>query len=104
MRNMKIQNSYNSYRHPSQDMPNFSIRHSLGLEDHGSSNDTLRLGVARDLPPNVRSMSGIKYEAAGSVNETIPNMRGMFALPSLRNQDALQLLSNYQKTDKFGFM
>jgi hypothetical protein len=87
-----LQNSYHSYRLASQNLRNFSIRHSIP-DAHHSSNSTLH-------PPNkvtagARSMSGIRFAPGGSVDGKVRNLKGMFALPSLRNADALQLIQSY---------
>ena len=105
LRNMNIQKSYNSYRVPSQDMRNFSIRHSITNDEENQSSDgTLHPTLPKHYPISVRSMSGIKIANGRSVDTTIPNHKGMFALPSIHNNDALQLLHNYHTPNKYNFL
>lgn len=104
-RNMHVQKSYHSYRIPSQDNRNFSIRNSMtNDDDNRSSNESLHPKLPRNIPAGVRSMSRIKYANGRSVDNTIANIKGMFALPPIRNNDALQLLSNYHTPGKHSFM
>ena len=105
LRNMNIQKSYNSYRVPSQDMRNFSIRHSITNDEENQSSDgSLHPTLPKHYPIAVRSMSGIKIANGRSVDTTIPNHKGMFALPSIHNNDALQLLHNYHTPNKYNFL
>lgn len=107
MRNMHVQQSYHSYRVPSQDMRNFSLRNSITHEeDNRSSRESLRPRLPKNIYPGARSLSRInpKYGNGRSVDQTISSIQGMFALPSIKNKDALQLLSSYNTPGKHSFM
>lgn len=100
-RNSKVGKSYNSYRVPSQDNIQFSINQSMEVDqDARSSNHSLQPPLFKNTSGNIRSLSGIKFANGRSVDHSIFNPKGMFALPSIRNHDAIQLLHNYHTPHK----
>lgn len=105
VRNMDVQKSFNSYQITSQDANNFSLRHSMtNDDDNRSSNESLQSRLPKNVPAAARSMSRIRFANDRSVDHTIPNIKGMFALPSIRNNDALQMIHNYRTPNKYNFM
>ena len=100
-RNTNVEKSYHSYRIPSHDAKHFSIKNStMADEDGRSSHQSLQSRMPKYVSENTRSMSGIKFANGRSVDHSIFNPKGMFALPSIRNNDAIQLLNNYHTPNK----
>lgn len=101
MRNINVQKSYHSYRVPSQDVKKFSIRNSMTHEDDNTSQGSLQPRFPKHIPNGARSVSGIKLGNGRSVDHSLGSHRGMFALPSIRNNDALMLLNQYNSPNKY---
>ena len=104
IRNMNVQQSYHSYRMSQKDNPHFSIRNSITHDgdENKTSRDSLHPKLPKNLYPGARSMTRIKY--GNSVDQTISSIKGMMALPSIRNNEAQQLINNQNFKGNYSFM